>query len=227
MGIEIQSLVYRYGQRVALDNVSLEVRAGTIVGLLGGNGAGKSTLLRVLCGLLTPAAGTVRVAGTELPAAKCSLGYVAQRFGLYEDLTVAENLEFYGRAYGLARGTALERTDAALERFRLTERRRDRTGSLSHGWRQRVAMASALLHRPPVLLLDEATAGLDPAARLYAWRVMEEEAARGTAVFASTHHLDEAARCHSVVLLNNGRVAACGPYTELSASLDEHFERVA
>lgn len=227
MGIEIQGLAYRYGPRVALADVSLEVPAGSIVGLLGGNGAGKSTLLRVLCGLLTPAAGKVRVAGVELPAARCSLGYVAQTFGLYEDLTVAENLEFCGRAYGLDRGTASERVEAGLVRFRLTDRRRDRTGSLSHGWRQRVAMASALMHQPPVLLLDEATAGLDPAARLYAWNVMEEEAARGVAVFASTHHLDEAARCHSVVLLNAGRVAASGRYADLAASLDEHFGRAA
>ena len=200
------------------------ISSGTIVGLLGGNGAGKSTLLKVLCGLLTPAAGRVLVAGGELPAARCQLGYVAQSFGLYEDLSVSENIEFYGRAYGLDRATVSERVEAALERFRLTDRRRDRTGSLSHGWRQRVAMASALIHRPPVLLLDEATAGLDPAARRMAWNVLEEEAARGAAVFNSTHHLDEAARCPSVVFLNAGRLAGCGPYADLAASLDRYFE---
>jgi len=193
---------------------------------LGGNGAGKSTLLKNLCGLLTPAAGKISIAGSEVATARCRIGYVAQTFGLYEDLSVSENLEFYGRAYGLSRSVALERVEASLTRFRLTDRRRDRTGALSHGWRQRVAMASALLHQPAVLLLDEASAGLDPAARRYAWRVMEEEAALGVAVFTGTHHLDEAARCHSVVFLNAGRVAGCGPYSELSASLEAHFERM-
>jgi ABC-2 type transport system ATP-binding protein len=222
----MQGVVYRYGQRFALDDVSLRVPAGGIVGLLGGNGAGKSTLLKVLCGLLTPDAGKVFVAGAKPAAARCRIGYVAQTFGLYEDLSVSENLEFYGRAYGLERPIALEQVEAALARFRLTKYRRDRTGSLSHGWRQRVAMASALLHRPAVFLLDEATAGLDPAARRYAWQVMEEEAARGAAVFVSTHHLDEAARCCSVVFLHAGRVAGCGPYQDVAASLDEHFERM-
>jgi ABC-2 type transport system ATP-binding protein len=223
-GIEIQGLVYRYGPRLALDHVSLQVSAGRIIGLLGANGAGKSTLLKLLCGLLAPAAGSILVAGAALPAARRGIGYVAQTFGLYEDLSVLENLEFYGRACGLGRAVALERVEAALARFRLTDRRRDRTGSLSHGWRQRVAMACALLHRPAVLLLDEATAGLDPAARRHAWQVVEEEAARGAAVLLSTHHLDEAARCHSVAFLNAGRLAGCGPYAEAAAALDEHFE---
>lgn len=222
----MQGVGYRYGQRVALDDVSLQVPTGGIVGLLGGNGAGKSTLLKVLCGLLTPTAGKIFVAGAEPAAARLRIGYVAQTFGLYEDLSVSENLEFYGRAYGLDRTIALGRVESALARFRLADRRRDRTGSLSHGWRQRVAIASALLHRPAVLLLDEATAGLDPAARRYAWHVMEEEAARGAAVFVSTHHLDEAARCHSVAFLHAGRLAACGPYSDLAASLDEHFGRL-
>ena len=225
-GIEVQGLVYRYGRRVALDNVSLRVLPGSIVGLLGGNGAGKSTLLKVLCGLLIPAAGKIFVAGAEPAAARCRIGYVAQTFGLYEDLSVFENLEFYGRAYGLDRPIALERVEAALSRFRLTDYQCDRTGSLSHGWRQRVAMAGALLHRPAVLLLDEATAGLDPAARRYAWQVIEEESARGAAVFVGTHHLDEAARCRSVVFLHTGRVAGCGPYEDVAPSFNEHFERM-
>src|SRR5262249_34825320 len=151
----VEGLVYRYRSRAALDGVSLSVPPGMILGLLGANGAGKSTLLRNLCGLLTPLQGSVRVAGAG--------GYGAQQFGLYEDLTVEENLRFYARAYGLDQATALVRLERSLERFHLEARRRERAGALSHGWRQRLALACALTHQPAVLLLDEATAGLDPA----------------------------------------------------------------
>jgi ABC-2 type transport system ATP-binding protein len=229
MSIEIQKLVYHYRSRMALDHVSLAVQPGSVVGLLGANGAGKSTLLRILCGLLKPGEGSVRVAGYELPRerdhARTSIGFVAQQFGLYEDLLVEENLLFYARAYGLEEGIAAERVQEALVRFELSVRRADRTGALSHGWRQRLALACALTHRPAVLLLDEATAGLDPAARRQVWRVIQEEAARGVAVLISTHHLDEAAKCDSVAWLHEGSMAGYGRYSDLESSLDEFFSR--
>jgi ABC-2 type transport system ATP-binding protein len=214
MSIEIQSLSHRYGRRASLADVSLSVRPGEIVGLLGGNGAGKSTLFRILCGLLVPAAGSVRVAGHPLPGegiqARAAVGYVAQRFGLYEDLTVEENLEFYARAYGLDGPELRQRVAAGLDRFGLAGRRRDVSGTLSHGWKQRLAMGCAVAHRPAVLLLDEATAGLDPSARAGAWNILQQEAARGAAVLLSTHHLDEAERCHSQIWLDEGRVVPGG-----------------
>jgi ABC-2 type transport system ATP-binding protein len=229
MSIEIDGLMYRYRSRPALNGVSLAVEPGSVVGLLGANGAGKSTLLRILCGLLVPGQGSVRVAGYQLPRdrnrARGSIGYVAQQFGLYEDLRVEENLRFYTRAYGLEETTAAERVQEALHRFDLDGRRADRTSTLSHGWRQRLALACALAHRPSVLLLDEATAGLDPAARRQVWRVIQEEAARGAAILIGTHHLDEAARCDSVAWLHEGCVAGFGRYSDLESSLDEFFSR--
>lgn len=229
MSIEIDGLDYRYRSRTALNGISLVVRPGAVVGLLGSNGAGKSTLLRILCGLLSPQQGSVRVAGWELPRdrnrARAAVGYVAQQFGLYEDLNVEENLRFYARAYGLEEATAADRVRQALERFHLVGRRADRTGSLSHGWRQRLALACSLTHHPEVLLLDEATAGLDPAARRQVWQIVQEEAARGAAILLSTHHLDEAARCDSVAWLHEGSVAGFGRYADLESSLDEFFSR--
>jgi ABC-2 type transport system ATP-binding protein len=219
-----EGLVFRYGNRLALDGVSLQIAPGAIVGLLGSNGAGKSTLLRILCGLLTPESGAARVNGWILPGfrrqAQRSVGFVAQHFGLYADLHVEENLHFYARAYGLDRGTAGRRVEELLGRFQLAPRRGERAGALSHGWQQRLGLAAALVHRPPVLLLDEATAGLDPEARRHVWDILEEEAGRGAAVLLSTHHLDEAARCASVAWLREGRVAGWGPYSELSPSMD-------
>jgi ABC-2 type transport system ATP-binding protein len=229
VSIEIHDLVYHYRARAALNHVSLAVPPGSVVGLLGANGAGKSTLLRILCGLLKPEHGRVRVAGYELPRergrARASIGFVAQQFGLYEDLRVEENLYFYARAYGLEEASAAERVQEALVRFDLSVRRADRTGALSHGWRQRLALACALTHRPAVLLLDEATAGLDPAARRQVWRIVQEEAARGAAILISTHHLDEAAKCDSVAWLHEGSLAGFGRYSDLESSLDEFFSR--
>jgi ABC-2 type transport system ATP-binding protein len=211
MAIDVSGVSYKYGARLALDNVSLVVGSGKIAGLLGANGAGKSTLLRVLCGLLKPVAGSATIAGHVLPRdvafARASTGYVSQLFGLYEDLTVRENVEFYARAYGLEDPVVAKRFQHALERFELGDRRNERAGRLSHGWRQRLALACSLTHLPQVLLLDEATAGLDPPSRKLVWRILEEERARGAAVLLSTHHTDEAALCDSVVWLDGGRVA--------------------
>lgn len=211
MSIHVEDLTVRYGARAVLDRVSLSVPPASIAALLGNNGAGKSTLFKVLCGLLQPSGGTVSIAGRLLPrqyrAARRATGYVAQQFGLYEDLTVEENIIFYARAYGLTRRAAQSRAHQMLERFELSPSRRERAATLSHGWKQRLALAAALAHEPSVLLLDEATAGLDPAARQYAWNVIASEVSRGTTVLLATHHLDEAKRCHAMLWLENGRLA--------------------
>lgn len=210
MSIHIEELYFNYGQRVALADITMNVEAGSIVGLLGNNGAGKSTLFRILCGLLAPQRGKVSVNDFELPRdrarARAAIGYVAQKFGLYEDLTVEENLSFYARAYGLEKRVAKERIAEMLDRFELAPRRRQIAGALSQGWKQRLAFAAALSHRPSVLLLDEVTAGLDPAARQYAWQVIQSEADRGSTVVFSTHHAEEADRCHTKIWLEEGRM---------------------
>src|ERR1035437_7821881 len=205
MSISIQGLSYRYGSRMALDGVDIEVASGNVAALLGSNGAGKSTLFKILCGLLRPVQGSVRVNGSALPQARASIGYVAQKFGLYEDLTLEQNIRFFAQAYGMDSKTVSERTVELMNRFELTPRRKDRAGALSQGWKQRLAFASSLAHRPAVLLLDEVTAGLDPDARQYVWEVIRAEADRGVTVLLSTHHMDEAGRCDSSIWLKEGR----------------------
>jgi ABC-2 type transport system ATP-binding protein len=214
MSIEVSDVSFRYGVRLVLNQLSLRVESGKMAGLLGANGAGKSTLLRILCGLLKPASGSVMLAGHALPReltlARASTGYVAQQFGLYEDLTVRENIEFYARAYGLSDALVDERVQQAFDRLELGDRREERAGQLSHGWRQRLALACSLTHVPRVLLLDEATAGLDSPSRKHVWRILEQERERGAAILISTHHMDEAALCDSVIWLDNGRLAEPG-----------------
>lgn len=183
----------------------MEVAAGNVAALLGSNGAGKSTLFKLLCGLLRPVQGSVRVNGCAPSRARASIGYVAQKFGLYEDLTVEQNIPFFGQAYGMDSKTVSGRTVELMNRFELTPRRKDRAGALSQGWKQRLAFASSLAHRPAVLLLDEVTAGLDPDARQYVWEVIRAEADRGVTVLLSTHHLDESGRCDSSIWLKEGR----------------------
>ncbi|WP_051669554.1 ABC transporter ATP-binding protein [Bryobacter aggregatus] len=209
MSIRVEALSYHYGNRPALEGIDFQLEPGTLTALLGSNGAGKSTLFKILCGLLQPRTGWVAVNGYRLPGqkkeARQSIGYVAQRFALYEDLSVEENLRFFAQAYGLSRLLLAARMDELLDRFELASRRRQRASSLSQGWKQRLAFAVALAHRPTVLLLDEVTAGLDAATRHYAWKILEEEAARGATVLLSTHHEDEAARCTMRVWLEQGR----------------------
>ncbi len=210
MSIQIEGLYFNYDRRPALSNINLTVNAGSIVGLLGDNGSGKSTLFRILCGLLKPLKGSISVGGFSMPlcraSAQAATGYVAQKFGLYEDLTVEENLRFYARAYGLDSRTATARVGQLLEQFELTSRKGHRAGVLSQGWKQRLAFAAALSHKPSVLLLDEVTAGLDPVARKYSWGIIQGEAARGASVLLSTHYSEEADRCEEKVWLDNGRM---------------------
>ena len=210
--IEARSLTRRFGDFVAVRQVSFHVERGEIFGYLGANGAGKSTTIRMLCGLLGPSEGKAVVAGRDVAqdpeGVKRSIGYMSQKFSLYLDLQAYENLEFFGGAYGLGGKRLNRRIDDALSRVGLTDLRTARTGDLPGGMRQRLALASALLHRPSILFLDEPTAGVDPAARRSFWRLIRELSAAGITVFVTTHYMDEAEFCHRIGLMVDGKLVA-------------------
>lgn len=210
--IEAASLGRRFGDFVAVRDVDFTVERGEIFGYLGANGAGKSTTIRILCGLLAPSTGHARVGGFDVAReperVKRAIGYMSQRFSLYLDLAVTENLEFFGGAYGLG-GRALDRRiDELLAQVDLTAHAKTRTGALPGGLRQRVALASALVHAPSILFLDEPTAGVDPIARQAFWQLIRGLAGAGTTIFVTTHYMDEAEYCHRVGLMVAGALVA-------------------
>jgi ABC-2 type transport system ATP-binding protein len=210
--ISAAGLTRRFGAFTAVDGVSFEVERGEIFGYLGANGAGKSTTIRMLTGLLAPTSGEARVAGHDVGTApesvKGAIGYMSQKFSLYLDLPVLENLLFFGGAYGLSGKALRRRADELLERTGLAELAAATTGELPGGIRQRLALACAVLHAPEIVFLDEPTAGVDPAARRTFWRLIRELAAGGTTVFVTTHYLDEAEYCRRIGLMVDGRLAA-------------------
>ena len=210
--IEADRLSRRFGAFLAVDAVSFDVERGEVFGYLGANGAGKSTTIRMLTGLLAPTAGRAVVAGHDVArapeAVKASIGYMSQKFSLYNDLPVAENLRFFGGAYGLHGAGLARRIDEILELTGLAPHRRDVTGSLPGGIRQRLALGSAVLHAPSIVFLDEPTAGVDPAARRSFWRLIRDLAQAGTTVFVTTHYLDEAEYCRRIGLMVEGRLVA-------------------
>ncbi len=212
--IVTQHLSRHFGKLVAVDDVSLEVRRGEIFGVLGPNGAGKSTTIRMLCGILDPTGGTGTVVGFDIARdaerIKERIGYMTQRFSLYEDLTVEENLSFYAGIYGVPLLKRRARLREVLESTGLTERRRQIAGTLSGGWKQRVALASATIHEPPLLFLDEPTAGVDPVSRREFWEQIHRISARGTTVLLTTHYMDEAERCHRLAFIFRGRLLDVG-----------------
>jgi ABC-2 type transport system ATP-binding protein len=217
--IAVRGLTKRFGSKTVVDGVDLQVARGQIYGFLGPNGSGKTTTIRMLCGLLVPDAGEGTCLGhdirTESWAIKQRVGYMTQRFSLYEDLTIRENLDFVARLYGLRRRRA--EVTAALERLGLAERQHQLAGTLSGGWKQRLALAACILHAPDLLLLDEPTAGVDPKARRAFWDEIHELAAGGMTVLVSTHYMDEAERCHRIAYLAYGRLVADGTVAEVVA----------
>jgi len=210
--IQAVELSRRFGAFTAVDRVSFEVEQGEIFGYLGANGAGKSTTIRMLIGLLAPSGGRATVAGHDVATApdavKASIGYMSQKFSLYLDLPASENLRFFGAAYGLEGKALAARTAELLERVGLAGQGDAITGDLPGGLRQRLALASALLHRPPLVFLDEPTAGVDPVARRTFWSLIRELAAGGTTVFVTTHYLDEAEYCRRIGLMVDGKLVA-------------------
>ncbi|MEY5098989.1 MAG: hypothetical protein RJA36_1708 [Pseudomonadota bacterium] len=217
--IVVERLSKRFGDFLALDGVSFEVAPGEIMGFLGPNGAGKSTLIRVLCGLLRPSAGGARVAGIDVAAdpegVRRRIGYMSQKFSLYGDLSVEENLRFYGGIYGVAPGELDERVRHALDLAGLAGRGDALVATLAGGWKQRLALGCAILHRPAVLFLDEPTSGVDPQSRRRFWALIHELGAGGVSVLVSTHYMDEAEYCMRIALLAAGRLIALGTPSDL------------
>jgi ABC-2 type transport system ATP-binding protein len=217
--IEVRHLTRRFGAFVAVDDVSFEVGRGEIFGFLGSNGAGKSTTIRMLCGLLRPSSGTALVGGIDVSAdpegVKQRIGYMSQRFSLYELLTVDQNIRFFGGIYGLGAARLAERRAFVLEMAGLKGREQTLARDLAGGWRQRLALGCAILHAPAILFLDEPTGGVDPLSRRQFWRLIDALAASGVTVLVTTHYLDEAERCHRVALIHAGRLATIGTTSEV------------
>ena len=224
--VEIDDLVKRFGEFVAVDHVSMWVPKGQIFGFLGPNGAGKSTTIRMLCGLLTPSSGMARVNGldvaTQPEEIRRNIGYMSQKFSLYDDLTVEENIDFFSGIYGVPRGHRAERKDYVLRMANIAEKRKALTRTLSGGWKQRLALGCAILHDPPVLFLDEPTSGVDPIARGAFWGLIHDLSETGHTVFVSTHYMDEAEYCHRLALMYRGKVIALGAPAELKKGLTSH-----
>ena len=219
--VETRGLRKVFGTLVAVEGLDLVVRRGEVFGLLGPNGSGKTTTIRMLCGLLDPTAGEATVVGLRVGVhgelIRRAIGYMSQKFGLYPDLTVRENLRFYATLYGLDGPERAARVEELLVELRLAERRDQLAGSLSGGWKQRLALACATAHRPQMLFLDEPTAGVDPAARRLFWQLIYALAGRGTTVLVTTHYMDEAARCGRLAFMSRGRLFAVGTADEITA----------
>jgi ABC-2 type transport system ATP-binding protein len=217
--IEVRGLTRRFGAFTAVNDVSFDVGRGEIFGFLGSNGAGKSTTIRMLCGLLRPTSGTAKVGGVDVAAdpegVKQRIGYMSQRFSLYELLTVEQNITFFGGIYGLDRARLAERRAFVLDMAGLKGRETTLARDLAGGWRQRLALGCAILHEPPIIFLDEPTAGVDPVSRRQFWRLIDALSAAGVTVLVTTHYLDEAERCHRVALIHAGRLATIGTIAEV------------
>ena len=219
--IRTEQLRRTFGERVAVDALDLVVRRGEVFGLLGPNGSGKTTTIRILCGLLQPTSGSAEVAGVNVvqhpERVRTRIGYMSQRFGLYEDMTILENLRFYGGLYGIRGAAGTARIRQQLEELDLGARATQMAGTLSGGWKQRLALACATTHRPTLLFLDEPTAGVDPAARQQFWEHIGRLSAEGTTILLTTHYMDEAERCERLVFLSGGRLIAEGSPAEITA----------
>jgi ABC-2 type transport system ATP-binding protein len=234
--IEARSLTRRFGAFTAVDRISLTVAPGEVFGFLGANGAGKTTAMRILVGVLAPTEGEARVAGydvrTERDRVREAIGYMSQRFSLYADLTVRENIRLYATIYGLSDAAIAERGAALLERLGLSDRASQLVAELPLGWKQKLAFSVALVHEPRIVFLDEPTGGVDPVTRRQFWEMIYATAARGTTVFVTTHYMDEAEYCDRISIMVDGRIAALGTPTELKrqfgvASVDDVFVRLA
>lgn len=234
--IVARSLSKRFGDFTAVDRITFSVKKGEIFGFLGANGAGKTTAMRMLCGLSKPSSGEASVAGfdvyTQAEKIKQRIGYMSQKFSLYEDLTVEENIRFYAGIYGLTLTDIRNKTTALLQRLQLTDERRNLVRALPPGWKQKLAFSIALIHRPDIVFLDEPTGGVDPLTRREFWEMIYEAARGGTTVFATTHYMDEAEYCDRVSIMVDGQIACLGTPAELkknykAANMNDVFLQLA
>ncbi len=210
--VQTEKLTRQFGQFVAVNQVSIEVNRGEIFGFLGANGAGKTTLIRMLCGLLKPSSGEATVVNlgikTESEKIKQKIGYMSQHFSLYNDLTVKENIEFYAGIYGLNRKQIVQKQDEISKQLQMEPYLDSRTSDLPLGLKQRLALATALLHNPPILFLDEPTSGVDPRVRRSFWEIIYKKATQGTTIFVTTHFIDESEYCHRLSIMDEGQIIA-------------------
>ncbi len=230
IAISTDKLTKRFGKFTAVDAISFEIPYGSIFGFLGANGAGKSTTIRMLCGILAPSSGNGKVGGfdvqTQPEQIKTVIGYVSQRFSLYSDLTVIENLSFYGQIYGLEGSALSTRMQEVLKLSGLYEFRQRLAGELSGGWKQKLAIANAILHKPKIIFLDEPTAGLDPLSRRAIWELLYQLAEGGTSLFVTTHYMEEAERCNTIAFISAGKILKIGQPTELKQELSRQILEV-
>ncbi len=226
LSVEVRHLVKRFDNFTAVNNVSFDVARGEIFGFLGPNGAGKSTTIRMLCGLLSPTGGQAFVGGfdiaTQAEALRHHIGYMSQKFSLYDDLTVEENINFFSGIYRVPQSRKQDRKNYVLKMAGLEDRKGSMTHTLSGGWKQRLALGCAILHEPPILFLDEPTSGVDPLARRSFWSLIYELSDTGHTIFVSTHYMDEAEYCHRLSLMHRGRIVAMGEPAELKKNLQVH-----
>ncbi len=224
--VEVKELVKKFGDFVAVDRISLAVEAGEIFGFLGPNGAGKSTAIRILCGLLAPTEGHAFVGGLDVAEEsekiRTRIGYMSQRFSLYDDLTISENIDFFSGVYRVPGNIRGERKQYVLEMAGLQDRKDTMTRHLSGGWKQRLALGCAILHQPPILFLDEPTSGVDPIARRTFWSLIYQLSEEGHTIFVTTHYMDEAEHCHRLALMHRGRIIALGAPKDLRDQLPAH-----
>ena len=234
--IEVKNLVKKFGSFVANDNLSFEVKKGEIFGFLGANGAGKTTALRILSGLSYPTSGDIKVAGfdvyKEREKVKKNIGYMSQRFSLYEDLTVRENIRFYGGIYGLSNKYIKEKTESLLERLKMKDIQNSLIKSLPLGWKQKIAFSVAIFHNPKIVFLDEPTGGVDPITRRDFWKMIYEASDSGITVFVTTHYMDEAEYCDRVSIMDQGRIEGLDTPGALkkqfnAKNMDEVFIKIA
>jgi len=223
LAIRARGLTRRFGDLVAVDGINLSVSRASVYGFLGPNGSGKSTTIRMLCGLLTPSAGEMQVLGLRIPeqaeALRLHIGYMTQKFSLFEDLTVRENLEFLAAIQGLPRKQARQRVAELIDQYDFGDRQQQLAGTLSGGQKQRLGLAGAVVHRPELLFLDEPTSAVDPQSRRDFWEKLFDLADAGTTLLVSTHYMDEAERCHRIAILDHGRLMADGTPTQLMDAL--------
>ncbi|TSA51188.1 MAG: ABC transporter ATP-binding protein [Sphingobacteriales bacterium] len=234
--IEVENLVKRFGSFTAVDNISFQVRKGEVFGFLGANGAGKTTAIKMLIGLWSPTSGKANVAGfnlfTETEQIRKNIGYMAQRFSLYEDLTVIENIQFYGGIYGLRKNILKERTEELISELGMESFRKELIKNIPLGWKQKLALSVAMIHKPKIVFLDEPTSGVDPITRRQFWDLIYNAAEKGTTVFVTTHYMDESEYCDRVSIMVDGRIEALDTPAQLkkqfnAESMDEVFLRLA